>query len=121
MVKSQGVILKIGAFLVADDLKCMFYLRTLAHKLCAKRKYVPLDGWEATMQIRLSLLFVDNFTPVKCSPRAWNGQLAELLDPQSVVLQHCGWETKSVSLKQKQENSISKQNFDDSLKEDAAA
>jgi len=78
MVKSQGVILKIGAFLVADDLKCMFYLRTLAmfylrtlaHKLCAKRKYVPLDGWEATMQIRLSLLFVDNFTPVKCSPRA---------------------------------------------------
>lgn len=70
MVKSQGVILKIGAFLVADDLKCMFYLRTLAHKLCAKRKYVSLDGWEATMQIRLSLLFVDNFTPVKCSPRA---------------------------------------------------
>ena len=70
MVKSQGVILKIGAFRVADDLKWMFYLRTLAHKLCAKRKYVPLDGWEATMQIRLSLLFVDNFTPVKCSPRA---------------------------------------------------
>ena len=42
------------------------------------------------MQTRSPSLLVDSFIPVNCSLRAWNGEPAEVLDPTSAVLEHCG-------------------------------